>query len=96
MLVLAKALLFLLLIWISPVTNWDTIDNNTACAYGLLIEIWKWLANSNLLIFFSNWLIYFRNTLNVYLNLKLYKNYCIKSIHNDVNGYFLNLLNNGC
>lgn len=82
-------------IFMSPLTSCDTKLKRTAWVSGLFIYIWKLFANADLLMLISL-LISFLNTLNVYLNLKLYKNSCIKSKHNEVKGYFLSLLSKGC
>ncbi len=93
---MAKALLCLLgFILMSPLTSWDTKVSKTAWVSGFFIYTWKLLANANLSKLKSR-LISFLKTLKVYLNLKLSKNYWIKSIHKEVRGYFLSLLSKGC
>lgn len=96
MFVAVKALLSLFgLILISPLTSWDTKLNKTAWVYGFFISIWKLFAKFSRSKFMSR-LISFLKTLKVYLNLKLYKNYWMRSRHKAVRGYFRNLLSKGC
>ena len=96
MFVAVKALFNLLgFTLISPLASCDTKLSKTAWVYGFFISIWKLFAKFNLSKFMSRF-IYFLNTLSVYLNLKLYKNYWIRSRHKAVKGYFLNLLSKGC
>lgn len=65
----------------SPLKSCPTIDNKTACSLPDK-SILNCFDRLFLLIARSRF-ISFLKTLRVCLNLKLYKNYCIKSIHNE-------------
>ena len=96
MFVAVKALFNLLgFTLISPLTSCDTKLSKTAWVYGFFISIWKLFAKFNRSKLMSRF-ISFLNTLSVYLNLKLYKNYWIRSKHREVRGYFRNLFSKGC
>jgi hypothetical protein len=95
-LVLKLALLFLELSNLTyPLINCPTRESSTAWFYGFFISMLKFLARSILFMFISL-LIYFLKTLRVYLNLKLSRNYWMRSRQMLVSGYFLSLLRRGC